>query len=55
MIRNLRVVVAVCVLLGISSRLIAAADDPLQRRTEFGTVEGFGDDEQGLWCWRGIP
>ena len=47
--------VVVYVLLGISSRLVVAADDPLQRHTESGTVEGFGDDKHGLWCWRGIP
>ena len=32
-----------------------AADNPLQRQTAFGVVEGYADDASEVWAWKGIP
>jgi para-nitrobenzyl esterase len=33
----------------------SAADNPLQRQTRFGIVEGFADDATKTWVWKGVP
>lgn len=33
----------------------SASDNPLQRQTKYGTVEGYADDSAKAWVWKSVP
>ena len=55
MVSYFRVVIAAYLCATLLGGPAVADDNPLRRQTRFGTVEGYADNECGLWVWKGIP
>jgi para-nitrobenzyl esterase len=55
MVSYYRVVVAAYLCATFLGGPTVADDNPLRCQTRFGTVEGYADEECGLWAWKGIP